>query len=134
MAFIHGKNASFKLNSVDLSTFMNSVKFDRKADSHDVTTFGAGAHAYAAGLMDASIDIEGVYDDGAAGPGLTLRPLIGGAAQAFIYAPEGNTTGKPTVTGNCLVLGYTETDPVAGMITWAATLQVTGDVTDGSAS
>ena len=132
MGFIHGKNGKFTLNSVDLSTFMNSIKFSRKADSHDVTTYGKSSHVFQAGLKDATIDIEGVYDDGTTGPGATLRPLVGGASQAFEYDPEGATTGNPKVTGNCIVLGYDETVPVAGMITWAASLQVADDLTDGT--
>jgi hypothetical protein len=132
MAFVNGKNAKFTINSVDLSAFMTSVKVDRKADSHDVTTFGSNSHKYAAGLKDASITLEGVYDDGTTGPGATLRAMVGGAAQAFEYDPEGDTTGNPTVTGNVLVLDYAESVPVADMISWTADLQVTGDLTDGT--
>lgn len=134
MAFINGKNAKFTINSVDLSTFMTAVKPDRTSDAVDVTTLGASSKSYLPGIKDAKISIEGIYDDGEAGPGATLRPMVGGAAQTFEYDPEGDTTGKPMVTGNVLVTGYHESVPVAGMITWSADLQCSGDLTDGTVS
>lgn len=133
MAFVHGKGSVFKLNSVDLSAYMNSIEFDRGADSHDVTTYGDDAHQFAGGLGTGSIAIGGYYDSGASGPALTIEPLIG-TVTTFDYQPEGTGTGKPTRTGSALVAGYKESDPVAGMISWTAALTVSGAVTDGSQS
>ena len=86
MAFIHGKGTAVSLGGDDLSVYSNSVTFGRTSDSHDVTTFGKNAHVYQGGLLDGTCSIQGVYDDGAAGPRATIEPLIGTVVELF----EGN--------------------------------------------
>ncbi|MGH9251141.1 MAG: hypothetical protein ACRD0W_16695, partial [Acidimicrobiales bacterium] len=127
MAFIHGKGSVYLLNSVDLSTFGTSMEFERSADSHDVTTYGKNSHVYLGGLGDGTATLEGVYDDGAMGPRATIEPLIG-TVVPFVHRPEGTGTGKPGDTVNVLVVSYSESSPVADMITWSTELQMAGDV------
>ena len=134
MAFIHGKGATITIDGDALTAYANNITFPRSADSHDVTTFGATAKAYQAGLKDATVTVEGIYDDGATGPEAILRPLVGAAAVALVYRPEGAGTGKPESTVNVIVTSYEETAPVADMITWSCELQCTGAITDATQS
>jgi hypothetical protein len=131
MAFVHGKGTVHTLNAVDLSAFATEVDWTQTADKHDVTTFGATAHAYQGGLLDGTATLKGVYDNGATGPGKTIRPLIG-TVVALVYEPEGIATTKPVHTVNVLVTSYDETAPVADMIKWTCQLQFTGPVVDSS--
>lgn len=128
MAFRHGKDSEFSLNSVDLSAFITNTELERNVDSHDVTTYGNQSHRKFGGLFDGTTGIEGIYDDGTTGPNATIEPLIG-TIVSFSWRPEGTGAGLPEVTGNVLVQAYVETSPVADMITWSAALERDGDWT-----
>ncbi len=131
MAFIHGKGTVHTLNATDLSAFATEVDWTQTADKHDVTTFGASAHAYQGGLLDGTATLKGIYDSGTTGPGKTIRPLIG-TTVVLVYEPEGIATGKPVHTVTVLVTSYDETAAVADMIKWTAQLQFAGAVADTS--
>jgi hypothetical protein len=128
MAFIHGKETVVKLNAVDLSAYANSSEFARTADSHDVTTFGKDSHVYQGGLLDGTANIAGIYDSTAvSGPRAAIEPLIG-TTVTFIRQPEGTGSSLPQDSVSVLVTGYTETSPVADMVSWTVDLQLAGDV------
>jgi hypothetical protein len=133
MAFVHGKAGYISVDSNDISAFANSITPKRSADSHDTTTFGKNAHVYAGGLLDGTIDIEGIYDNGATGPKAVLEPLLGTVVD-WEYRPEGTGTGLPKQTGDALIMSYEETTPVADMITWKASLQLSDVVTSAEQS
>lgn len=131
MGFVHGKGTATSIDDSDLSVYSNSVAFNRTADSHDVTTFGKNSKVYKSGLKDGTATISGIYDDTAlTSPGAVLRPLVGGDAVELVYEPEGSGSGKPIATVDVIVTGYEETAPIADMITWSATLQLSDDITD----
>lgn len=131
MAKVLGKNAVFKFNLVDLSAFVVDGRFAPSGDSHDVTTWGKAAHVYEGGLTDGTLDVNGLYDDAAAGPRATLVPLVG-QVKAFVWQPAGTGSGKPQTTGNALLLGYEEAAPVAGFVTWTARFQCSDTLTNAN--
>lgn len=128
MTFVHGKDTYISLNAVDLSAFCNASDLTRKADKHDVTTYGKDDHVYSGGLGDGEGNISGVYDNGAAGPRDTIEPLIG-TVVTLIRRPEGTGSGLPQDSVSVLVEEYVETNPVADMVTWSAKLQLSDAVT-----
>lgn len=128
MAFTHGKDVFVSLNAVDLSAFANNVEFNRSGDSHDVTTYGKDAHVKQGGLLDGTATVSGVYDNGSASPEATIDPLIG-TNVTLIYRPEGTGVGLPQKSVNVLVQEYVETAPVADMITWSLSLELSDVVT-----
>jgi hypothetical protein len=129
MAKIHGKGLVVLLDADDLSTHSNNMEFNRKADSHDVTTFGNNSHRKQGGLGDGSATLSGFYDSTAGtGPRAVIEPLIG-TVVPLVHRPEGTGVGKPQDTVNVLVVTYTETTPVADMITFSVELEFDGDVT-----
>lgn len=132
MAFVHGKGAAITVDSTDISAFCNNIAEKRSADSHDTTTFGATGHTYQGGLTDGTYTLTGTYDN--AGTSTPKEALEGnlGTVVTFEYDEEGGTTGTSKTTGSALVTAYEETAPVADMITWSATLQISGAVTIGS--
>lgn len=128
MAFRHGKDTVITLNAVDLSAFVNTSEFGRTGDSHDVTTYGKQSHVYSGGLLDGTASMAGIYDDGATGPRDVIEPLIG-TVVTLIRKPEGTGPGKPQDSVSVLVTGYTETNPVADMVSWSCAMQLSGEVT-----
>lgn len=117
MAFKHGKDTEITVDSDDLTDFSNTSQFDEESDEHDVTTYGRDDYVVQGGLKKGAFTMGGVYDDGVAGPAAVLRPLVG-TVVTVVRKPLGTGTGKPTQTFSALVKKYTETNPVAGMITW----------------
>jgi hypothetical protein len=132
MAFVHGKSTYISLDGDNLSAYANQSDLARTAGSHNVTTFGNDSNVYQGGLLDGTATISGIYDNTAlTGPRAVIEPLIG-TVVAFVRRPEGTGTGKPQDSCNVLVTGYTETNPVADMVTWQADLQISGDVTSAA--
>lgn len=129
MAFIHGKDTVVTVNSADLSAFCRSSELDLSLDTHDVTAYGASAHAYRGGLKDGTFSLEGTYDDGAAGPEATLAPLLNDLdGFTVVFRPEGAGSGLAQRSFTALLSSYSESDPVDDMITWSAEFQITGPV------
>lgn len=129
MPFIHGKGSVVSLGGSDLSIYSNSVEWERNADSHDVTTYGKNSHVKQGGLLDGSATVEGIYDSTAAvGPRPVVLPKVG-TVVACVWRPEGTGAGKPQDTVNVLVAGYSESSPVADMITFSIDLEMSDDMT-----
>lgn len=131
MAFVHGKGTSITVDSVDLSAFTNNVAKKRSADGHDTTTFGQSGHTYQGGLTDGTYTLTGTYDGAATDTPRAVLEAALGTVVPFVYQQE-TATGSPQSTGNALITAYEETAPVADMITWSATLQISGAETEGT--
>ena len=128
MAFVHGRHTIITIDGDDLSAFTTTSEIDRQSDEHDVTTYGKNAHVFEGGLLTGEATVSGIYDNTAAtGPRAILEPLIG-TVVPLVRKPEGNGTGKPMDTVDVLVKGYKETNPVADMVTWEASLRLSDDV------
>lgn len=124
MTFIHGKDTFISLDGDDLSTFTTTSQLEKTADSHDVTTYGKQAHVFAGGLKNGSATMSGIYDNTAlTGPKGVINPLVGTVVE-LVRKPEGAGTGKPVDTVDVLVIKYTETNPVADMVTWSCDMQL----------
>lgn len=128
MAFAHGKNTEIELDSNDLSGFCNTSQLDQESDEHDVTHYGADDYSYSGGLLKGAFTMGGTYDDSATGPKAVIEPLIG-TVVTLLRRPVGTGTGKPQESVNVLVKKYTETNPVAGMITWQCDMTKSGPIT-----
>jgi hypothetical protein len=128
MALVHGKVTFVSLDGDDLSTYSNNVEFERMGDSHDVTVFGKDAHVKQGGLLDGTATISGFYDSTAStGPRAVIAPIIGTVVE-LVHRPEGTGSSLPEDTVDVLVTKYTESSPVADMVTWSVDLELSDDV------
>jgi hypothetical protein len=130
----HGKSAQITINTKDISPYVTSVTFQRGNDTHDVTTFGSLAHSYIAGLIDGQVTINGLWDKTAlVGSEVVFNSMVGTAAgYAFVYGPEGSTVGNVKYTGTVVLDNYSESTPVADLVTFTAQLKISGSVTLGT--
>lgn len=137
---LHGHLSYFALEDSagttlrNLSPFITAVTFEQDNDQHDITTFGAEGHMFQVGLTNGKITLAGFWDKTAlVGTDTVLQSLVGYDVNTmtFNYGPEGNTTGKMKKSGECVLVNYTESDPVADMVTFTATLQISGSVSIG---
>lgn len=128
MALQHGKNTVVTLDGDSLTAYSNNSQLEFTADSHDVTTYGKNAHVFAGGLKNGTATISGFYDTTAmTGPRAVIKPLVGTVVE-LIHQPEGAGSGKPQDKVDVLVTKYSQTHPVADMVTWTVDLQFSDDV------
>lgn len=128
MPKIHGKETVVSLNGDDLTVYSNNSQLEFTSDSHDTTTYGKDSHVFSGGLLNGTATISGFYDSTAdTGPRAVIKPLVGTVVE-FIHQPEGEGLGLPQDRVDVLVTKYTQTHPVADMVTWAVDLQFSDDV------
>jgi hypothetical protein len=128
MPKVHGKGTFVSLGGSDLSQYGSNMEFERTSDAHDVTTYGNDAHRKFGGLLDGTSTISGFYDSTAGtGPRAVIEPKLG-TVVALVHRPEGTGAGRPQDTVQALVTSYTESSPVADMVTWECEVEFDGDV------
>mgnify|MGYP003113663961 FL=1 len=135
MAFVHGKDSTFKLDNAsgsltDISAFVNSVDFPQTVDLAETTTLGDDNKEYIVGLKDATISIAGAWDSTADD---ILGAVVGQASSlSYEYSPEGTASGKVKYTGEAFITSYSTSSPVGDVVGFSADLQVSGAVTRGT--
>jgi len=128
--FVHGKNTDFALDdtggtSRSLANTLTSVSFPQTIETAETTAFGSSNKSYIVGLKDTTISVSGLWD-------ATIDGYLSGtepASRTFIYGPAGTTSGNVKYTGEAIMTGYTQDNPVADVVTYSVDLQVTGAVT-----
>ncbi len=136
MAFIHGKAGFFSIEDVavavkDLSVYISNVDFTREADNPETTTFTKNNRTFIAGLIGANFSVSGFWDPVVtAGPDDVLNGILGNSvSSAFVYGPEGNSTGDLTYTGECFESSYNISGSVDGVIEFTADFTITDAIT-----
>lgn len=128
MSLTHGKRTVVLLDSNDLTQYSNNSQLEINADTHDVSVYGKNSHVFTGGLKNGTGSVSGFYDNTAVtGPRAVLLPLVGSTV-VFIHRPEGTGSGLPQDRVNVVVQKYTQTHPVADMVTWTVELQFSDDV------
>ena len=131
--FTHGKSAAFKIDDSggtlrDISNVLTDVSVSKTADVAEVSAFSNSSKAYVAGLKDATITISGSFDATVDG---YLKAIVG-ASGSFEFFPIGNSSGLPKASGEAICTSYDRTPDVGGAVTFTASFQVSGDVTEGT--
>lgn len=132
-----GKDTYFSLEDSGGSTernigpYVNSVTYSRANDTVDTTTFGAEGHTFTTSLTNGTITVAGLWDKTAlVGSATVLDALLDldTTTMTFVYGPEGNTATNVKYTGECILQSLDHSSPVADLVTFSATLQITGTV------
>jgi hypothetical protein len=134
---LHGHKSYFAVDDSagtlrNISACVTSVTFEQDNDTHDSTCFGAEGHTFVVGLTNGKITVVGLWDKSAlVGSDTVFNGLAGleGTTTSVEYGPEGNTTGQKKKTCETVLESYVESDPVADLVTFTATLQISGSVT-----
>ena len=140
MATGHSRDAVLKIDNpagtlTDISTDVTGVTFAGPKGVVDVTTFGDNYRDYLAGVADATLELEGIYDPAAGKAGSILAVLAHGTATQTVsweYHPQGTASGKPKLSGEALVTNFTAPSALDEAVTFGASLQNTGTVTVGN--
>ena len=133
--FRHGKNSQFTIADSgatvrDISNTLKSVTMPRSIETLETTSFGSTSKSYVIGFSDSTISVEGSFDATVDG---YLSGLVGNdTASAFVYGPEGSSTGNTKYTGSAFLTSYEVKGGVGDIVSYTAQFQVTGAVTRGT--
>lgn len=137
MAFTHGKDAVFSLDDASgtlraVKIYLNSVTgLPGARGLSEVTAFGDGGVKNIPGLANVTFSIAGHFDATATtGIFTVLNGLRTATTTAtFEYGPEGSTTGKVRITGECWMTELAVDSSVSERVPISASFQVDGTVT-----
>lgn len=134
MAAKHGKSAQVYMGSTELSAYCDQLDLSIDVDTGETSTFGVGWKTYLAGLIGSTLSLSGKYDGTAStGPAAQLMAgITGGTAWSFKHFPGGSASGQRQNTFSGFVTNYTESSPVADIVTFSAEILVSGTVTSSS--
>lgn len=135
MAKAHGKNTVIRLvtattpvSGTDVSRHCNTSEFNPTADVHDNTAYGADGHEKQGGLTDGTFTMGGHFDTSMT---TGMRAVLNGNVGDTITVtrrPEGTGSGKVQDVFSGVLSSYTESAPVADLVTWAAEVEISGTV------
>lgn len=132
MAFVHGKNSKIYLGGTNISSYVDSVTFERSVDSHDVTTFGKESHVKRGGLIDGSMTISGTLDNSTGATSLRTLGQPGSTTVEVVWGP-GSTSGY-WYTFSALKQSWQETVAVADMAKFSISLELSSTLTVSTSS
>jgi hypothetical protein len=122
MSFAHGTKAKLSINAVDVSCYLKEGGMDQSIDTAEVTTLCSTGKEYIPGLKDGTISLDGMFDP-------TMDAAVASAMAtglvAFVYQPQGATTGLPKYSGNCFYNKYTLKTGTGDAGTFTAAAQIT---------
>lgn len=124
MAFIHGKNTKVLANGYDLSAYFKSATVSGEAETAETTAFGQSSKAYIAGLKDATVSLEGMYDGAASAVDQLLNTALGNQTLSVLTIyPAGDTEGLPGYGFKCIETSYEVDSPLDDVVGISAEFQ-----------
>jgi hypothetical protein len=134
VTFRHGKDAVFSLDDSggvlrDIMIYLNSVTgLPGARGLSEVTAFGDAGTKSIPGLANVTFSIAGHFDATAVTGAFTVLNSLRTAANTatFQYGPEGATTGRAKMTGECWLTELTVDASVSDRVPITASFQVEG--------
>lgn len=117
----------------NLSGYTDDAGVPQSREMLETSVFGTASKQYIAGLAGGdTISIKGPYDVALHSHlgSLLAAQDAGTASHSFLWGPGGSVAAQAKISGECLVANYAPTGSVGGRAEWAATLQITGAVTN----
>ncbi len=130
---VSGRRYAFLLDNaagalVALNSYSPKGGINLSQDTYDTTTAdGSDSKSSMLGLRDGNeFTIEFLYHIDVWTHLTAIRALTTGVSQTYQFGPEGSTTGKPRVTGECFLKSFALDSPVGEKTTMNATFIQTG--------
>jgi hypothetical protein len=113
MATFLNNKVGFKVNSVDLSAYVQSFVLNRVLDQIEISSMGDTAHKYATGLAADTITVTFLNNDAASGAGSVRATLQAAFGTTVAFSAIQDTSGavsttNPIYTGTILVDNLTD--------------------------
>ena len=108
---------------------IRSFSVEQTADTIEDTKMGDSARTYKSSLTSFTASIDALFDDtDTAQTAMTI-----GAELAFLFQPEGSSTGDYQLSGTGIVTGISQSQAYDGLVERSFTVQGTGALTIGTA-
>jgi len=127
MATHHGKEAVVTVGGTRVDN-VTGFTLDTTHDTVEDTELSDTSKTYLVGRGTFTGSIDMNYDEESTEQGL----LVSGASLAFVFLPEGNTSGDESFSGTGIVTGMSINTPLDGAITRTVSFQGTGALTIGT--
>jgi hypothetical protein len=127
MATHHGKEAVVTVGGTAIDN-VTGFTIDTTHDTVEDTQLSDTNKTYLVGRGSFTGSIDMNYDEESTEQGL----LVTGASLAFVFLPEGNTSGDESFSGTGIITGMSITTPLDGAITRTVSFQGTGALTVGT--
>ena len=127
MATHHGKEGVVTVGGTQIDN-ITGFTLDTTHDTVEDTELSDTNKTYLVGRGTFTGSIDMNYDEESTEQGL----LISGASLAFVFLPEGNTSGDESFSGTGIVTGMSINTPLDGAITRTVSFQGTGALTIGT--
>ena len=117
---------------VEVTADLTSVELSTSKGSVDTTTMSKNYREFLAGISDATIKIEGIYDNASTKAGSIVFLHAHGTATSSItyqYYPNGTASGKPILSGEMFLTSASLPSGLDDAITFSAEYQNSGTVT-----
>ena len=97
----------------DLTAYVTGVNSTAEKQVFDVTVFGNnGSRAKTTGLKDFKMQVDFFNDPTLMTHLVGLWNMAVGSTHSFVYGPHGNGSGKPRISGECIM----PTMPIAAIV------------------
>lgn len=113
--------------------YIDSVDWPQSVEQTDVSAFGTSSKSFIPNLTDGDdISISGPYDATmfTALTAVKAAQAAGSATCTVLWGPGGSVSGQASVSAECWVKSVAFKSAVGGRVEYAASLQVTGAVTN----
>ena len=138
MAFRAGTTTFITLDGVNgggtnVSRFADSFDWPQSVETQEVSAFGTAAKAFINGLTDGdSVSFSGPYDAAMFSllTGVKAAQSAGSSTTTILWGPGGSVAGEAKVTAEAWVTSVSLSSSVGGRVDLAASMQVTGAVTN----
>lgn len=108
---------------------IRSFTVEQSADTIEDTSMGDSAKTFKSSLTSFTASVDGLFDDGdTAQTAMTI-----GSELAFLFQPEGDTTGDYQLSGTGIVTGISRSQSYDGLVEISFSVQGTGALTIGTA-
>lgn len=131
--FRHGKNISVFIDKYDFSAYFSDITTSEKADTADVTGFGAVGKAYIVGNTDGTAQLSGFFESTAlTGTDQYFASVKGSSTKQLVIASfEGNTLGTRCIALQADASSYQVSATVGDAIKTSADFQATDGIDHG---
>ena len=122
--FAHGKDTRIYVNGYDLSDMFRASSIPAAAGTAETTTYGKSDKTFIAGLKEATLSVEGLFDGAANKVDAVLAPILGASAKSvWTILPGGDVFGGRGVGVEGIETSYEVSSPIEDAVQVTAEAQ-----------
>lgn len=121
---VHGKDTKVYVNGYDLSDMFRASSIPAAAGTAETTTYGKADKTFIAGLKEATLSVEGLFDGDANKVDEVLQSVLGASAKSvWTILPGGDVFGGRGVGIEGIETAYEVTSPIEDAVQVTAEAQ-----------